>query len=333
MEGSVIVLKSARAMLQGMLRIALAAWLCAGAVFARAGDAPWGKKDFGVLLAGPGGGSDWDQLIGELRKTLGKTRPVQAVAGAYGTRELQRAIESLQAEQVKKIVVVPLYLHSESRDTEQLRYMLGLREHPSKEYLEAWGMTARVVKRAKAKVPVVVSRGLDDDSLVAEILLLRAQGLSREPAKETVVLLGDGAADDAANERLAAVLGSLAGKMMVRSRFAGVESALLRPDSATKKDQARKSAEALRARLSALSRKSRVLVVPHLLARDGSERALKKKLDNLFVRYKGEALLPDKRLASWIESRAKEAAGGEDMVKFKDEGRALPAEKKQRFIQ
>lgn len=303
---------------------ALLSFLGAGLTPAQALSAAWGKKPYGVLLAGSGGGVEWNSLVGQLRKGLGKQRPLETVTGSYGTREVQHAIDRLQAQRVSKIVVVPLYLYPHGADVEQLRYLLGIRELPSEEFLEGWGMKSRVVKRAKAKVPIVMADELAEEGFIAEIFLQHAQKLSLKPKKEVVVLIGQGRAADDENTAREELLTSISGKMLVRSRFRSVQAALLRPPTKEKPKQAEESERAMRKLIRDNSVRSRVIVVPYLMARDGSGRALRKKLNNQFYRWSGGALLPDRRVAAWVLKSAKRAAQRTDMVKFKDAGKGLP---------
>ncbi len=300
--------------------------LCAAPTPAQLLSAPWGKKPYGVLLAGAGGGADWNSLIGLLRKELGERRPLETITGSYGTREVQHAIDRLQTRRVAKIVVVPLYLYPRTADAEQLRYLLGIREFPSEEFLEGWGMKSRNVKRAKAKVPIIMTEGLGDEGFIAEVLLQHAKKLSRKPKKEIVILIGRGRAADEENTLREELLTSISGKMLVRSRFRSVQAVLLRPRTKEKPRQAVESEIAMRKLIRANSVRSRVIVVPYLMARDGSGRALRKKLDNLFYRWSEGTLLPDKRVAKWVRKSAQRAARRKSMVEFKDEGKALPTE-------
>lgn len=304
---------------------ALLAFFCAGFTPAPALSVPWGKKPYGVLLAGTGGSAEWNSLIGLLRKELGVRRPLETVTGSYGTREVQRAIDRLQAQRVSKIVVVPLYLYPRTANAEQLRYLLGIRELPSEEFLAGWGMKSRTVKRAKAKVPIIMTQGLGDDGFIADVLLQHAEKLSRKPKKEVVILIGRGRAADEENTLREELLTSISGKMLVRSRFRSVQTALLRPSTKKNPQQAAESELAMRKLIRGNSIRSRVIVVPYLMAHDGSGRALRKKLDNLFYRWSEGTLLPDKRVAKWVLKSAQRAARRKSMVKFKDEGKALPA--------
>lgn len=299
---------------------------------ANAAPSPWGEKPFGVLLVTAVGGRDWNKTVNDARKSLGKLKPVESVSGVFGTREIQRALKRLEAQKVKKIVVVPLSLTSESKEIEQLEYLLGIRELPSKKFLSAWRMKGRIIKRAKAKVPIVMSGSLDDHPLVVGILSSRAGEMSIKPEKEAVVLVGFGSAYDEENTLKERLLEKLAKAIQVEGKYKIAKPVLMRPSTKEKPRLAADSEKRLRNLIRLHSVTTRVIVVPHLLIADGRERYLRKNLDRMFHRFKGKALLPDDRIAQWITMTAEKTSSREDMVKFKDKGKKLPPEPRKRNV-
>ncbi|MFH1725234.1 MAG: hypothetical protein ABII00_11525 [Elusimicrobiota bacterium] len=308
----------------------LAAWLVALPAWSQS---PWGEKALGVLVIAESGGAEWSAFVRDLRKSLGNQYPLETSVGPVAPRAMQRAIDRLQAAKIRKIVVVPLHLHSQSPEIEQIRYILGLRKYPSEAFLDAWGMRGRVVPRAKLKVPLVMSDALDDAPLAAEVLLSRAREMSREPEGESVVIIGNGAPADEDNEIVERHLGSLARKIEAEGLFRTVRGVALRPQTKDDPRQAAESERRLQALIRNLSRVSRVIVVPHLLARDGTERAWLKKLNSLFYRWRGKALLPDARLVRWVRDRVDASRDLPDMVRFKDAGQGLPPKPRKRIVQ
>ncbi|MFH2204602.1 MAG: hypothetical protein ABIJ96_15920 [Elusimicrobiota bacterium] len=313
----------------GVLRFILSVFLllsAAGQPAAGTEKSPWGKKPYGILLIGPAGGHSWNATISSLRKELGSQKPLETVSGTYGTRELQHALDRLKATSVQKIVVVPLSLHSKTMEIDQLKYMLGISEHPSKAYIDAWRMNERLIKRAKVKLPITIGGGLDAAPLVGEILTAQAKKLSREPAKESVVLVGFGTEADEANTVHKRLLDTLGGQIRAQGGYQDVRTHLMRPSTKDKPKLDADSERRLRTLIKNLSVKSRVIVLTHMLEQDGQERTLHKKLDYLFYRWGAGSLLPDKRITSWIMAEAEKAALTETMVKYKDDGKQRPAE-------
>lgn len=307
----------------------------------------FGPKPFGVLLYSSAGGGDWRKLTGDLRNVLEPKIPFETLSGSADRRGVQRALDRLQAAKVRKIVVIPLQLRTRNDDADQLQYLLGLSKFPSKAFMTGWRMSGRVIPRAKAKVPIVMGKGLDDDPVVADILLVRAKAMSRDPKKESVVLVAQAGAEEE-DESLKSLLQGHAKRLAEKGGFHSVRAEVLPSKNARTRGQreesghpelrlgekterifqARTPMERLKARLRALSRRTHVLVLPFLLERDGSERLLRKNLDNIFFRWKGEALMPHDGLVRWVHDQIEATRKLENMVRFKDEGLATPAQKR-----
>jgi len=300
------------------------------ALFARARaneTSPWGAKSVGVLVVAEYGGGEWNRFVSDARKALGKGVPLEAYAGALGSKPLQKAVDRLQAERIERIIVVPVVLDSAVPEVEQLRYLFGAREFPSEAFLEKWRMGKRLVARVKTKLPVVITAGIDGHDSVANILLSHAKTMSRDPAKETVLLLGVGGDGDDEHARLSARIDSLARGLAAQGRFAGASGFLVRSATAKRPLRREQSIRALRRMIREASQRSRVLIVPCVLIDDGSLRGWKKELDNLFYRWKGTTLLPDPALIAWLKERVEQARTADTMVVFKDGGHLLPSKK------
>ena len=302
----------------------VAVLLLAGAVKA----SPWQSKPVGVILVSDSGGRDWNHFVANARKSLGKEIPLETHTGSLGTRGLQKAVNRLQAEKVKRVIVVPVYLESVVPESAQLRYLFGAQEHPSKAFLEKWNMVgSRIIKRVKTKVPVVITNGFDGHDAIVRTLLERAQEMTKDPKKQVVILIGSGVEDDTENKILAARLDSLAGTLAIRGGFASARGFLIRPNAEKKPRQYEKSIHALRNTIREESKQRRVIAVPYLLVDNGSVRAWRKRLDNLFFSWKGKTIMPSDALHTWLKVRLDAGRRAKDMVVYKDEGQALPSPK------
>ena len=292
----------------------------------------WSERPFGLIIAGSGEGADWNATANSMRASLGQTKPVEIISGTFGTKEVQKAVDRLQAQKVKKIVVLWLDLYSQSSDIEQLKYLLGINKFPSRAYMDSWKLKGRKLTRVKSKVPIVIAGGLDDHPAVSAVLESRAAPMSRSPGEESVVVVGYGSSLDEENAVKQNILESLARSMESAGGYKIVRTALIRPPTKQKPRLHDDSIRTLRAVIKDLSIRSRVIVVPHLLTRDGRERRLKKDLDNLFFRWRGQAILPDEKIIAWLGEIAQKASALENMVEFKDDGQALGPEKRERFV-
>lgn len=311
----------------------LAALAAAGAAYARAAapGAKFGAKDFGVVLLAHGGSSVWNKSVLKVRDGLASRFPIEVAFGMADARTIQKAVDRLAGARVKRVIAVPLFVSSHSEVMEQTKFVLGIRKEPSREFMDAphahRGHT--LAKRVETKLPIVLTPALDDHPIVGEILLARAKEMSREPAKEAVVLVGHGPLDDKDDELWLRSMSNLGKTVRAAGGFASVHSVTLRDDAPEKK---RKEADRrIRDLVSKLSRGGRVLVVPCLIAPGGIERRVQKTLDGLFYEWTGKTLLPDDRIGRWVSLGVEASEAQPDMRQYKDGSRPLPpAERKRR---
>ncbi|MBI4676197.1 MAG: hypothetical protein HY748_01300 [Elusimicrobia bacterium] len=284
---------------------ALAALLPASAFGAAAGmseQVRLGAKaqtEAGALVMLPGISQDWAMAMAVIRRSL-SPKFVMDFAEASNVKALQAAVDRLQARKVKKIVVVPMLLSSHSAEMDENRYLFGVREFPSAAYLG--GAHAHsgysLVRRVKAKVPVVLTQALDDHAVFAELVAERAQAQSKDPSREAVLLVVPSSRADLANSQWTGTIQSLADKVRKATRFKSVQTAFVPEDVG--QDERAKAEKTLRATARSLGDEGRVIVVPLSLSR-GPERRLRKVFEGLFLRFDGKPALPDKKVARWVE--------------------------------
>ena len=300
-----------------MRRAAALALLCL-ASGASAASSPWSEKAYGVLLVGPDGGQDWNLFVAAVKKRLGAGVPVEAFAGPLETKSLQKALDRFQASRAPKVVIVPLFLHSASKEYDQLKYILGIEKLPSREFLDSWGMRSRVVPRAKTKAALVLGLPLGADEAVSDVLRERAKDGARRGPAETALLLGAGAGEEGENSARLKDIEAHAAKLE------GAKAWLLRPGTKGMPRQGADSEHKLQELAQTMAHAGRVVVVPYLVVNDGSLRAWKKVLSNPFLRWVEKGLLPHERLVRWAGDRAEALRGVPDQVRFKDAGQTLP---------
>ncbi|MBI5625449.1 MAG: hypothetical protein HY924_16850 [Elusimicrobia bacterium] len=257
------------------------------------------QLDAGALLVLSGSGQDWASVVTDVRKAL-EGRFLVEQAPASDAKAIQAAVDKLQARRVKKIVAVPMLLSSHSAEMDENRYIFGVREHPAAAFLGSHAHSGySVVRRIKARVPVVLTAALDDHSVFAELLTERALDLSKDPSRESLVLAVPSLAVDLANSQWSGTIQSLAEKVRRATGFRQVQTVFLTEDaSQVDRDKAE---QALRSTVRGLAEgKGRVIVIPVSLTR-GSERRLRKLFEGLFVRFDGKAALPNPKIIRWVE--------------------------------
>jgi hypothetical protein len=148
-------------------------------------------------------------------------------------------------------------------------------------------------------IPIRMTAALDSHPLVGAILTSRAQGISKEPASEALVLVAHGPSKDEENRLWLDEMRVLAGQVAKALPFRSVDYITVRDDApAPIRDAATAELRALVSRRAAAP--SRVLVVPLLLSFSGIEAGIRKRLEGLEYAMADQGLAPDDRLVEWV---------------------------------
>ena len=272
----------------------------------------------GILILAHGGDPAWNAEIEKLRVAVSSAAPAALALGMADPETLQQGVDALEGQHVSEIIVVPLFVNSNSEVMDQTRYALGLTESPSEvlraaeERMKTMPMPPGMahhhmhlfsLKRVSHRAKIALAPALDADPFVSSVLLDRARALSHEPAKETVILVAHGPVADAAVKDWETDLAAHARAMIKEGGFRGAQTALLRDDAAP---EVRANAVAeLRAKVKAAGADGgRALVVPVLISRGGIEDKIPRDLAGLTFAWSGDALLPHSGFDLWVLERA-----------------------------
>lgn len=270
-------------------------------------------KPFGILLLYEGSDPVWETTVAAIRQKMGIGFPLKPVAGLGDQKALQKGVASLRAERVEKIVVVPLFLFSFSDIMKQNRYLLGLSLKPPREHGQEpqYELGFAGSKPVENSLPLVMTKALDDNPILGDILAARAKSLSRDAAHEAVVLIGEPPTGKDERGQWETMTAALARQVRLKGGFQSVTAAAL---PINLRQTERESAETrLRRQIKALRAAGPPIVVPLELTRGPVSSRIPKALDGLFIKYNGKSALPDSRIVSWAQSAAREGAGLADM--------------------
>jgi len=262
---------------------------------------PDAERTIGVVVLAHGGSRRWNQTV---RRTVAQAKlsvPTEVVFGMgmhpHEVDQLQQAVERLERRGARRLVVVPLLISSSSEVMRQFQYLFGLREH---------GPWEAMVRPLTLRTPILMTGPLEDDPAVAEVLVERAQRLSRSPQEEAVVLVAHGPTSDDDDARWHETMERLAAAVRVRGGFQAVIPVTMRDDAPTPVQEA--ATARMRAVVEECSRRGRTLVVPLLIARGGIEAKIPQRLTGLAYAYRGEALLPHPSIVQWLTRQVEQAA-------------------------
>ncbi|MBI4060805.1 MAG: hypothetical protein HY403_05185 [Elusimicrobia bacterium] len=307
--------------------LALAASPAASSGF---GNASMGSKPYGVLLLASDAGGAWKTELGALRSQL-RGVAVESVESAGDVVAIQRGLDRLKSQHVTKVVAVPLELVAESPVMDELRYLFGIREEPARDRPDAPrpGMApvksanksslvfpGRGPRRLKSESELVLAATIDKSPALAGILADRARTLARDPAKESVVLVGIAPRSDKGLEAWKTAAAAIAESIRVKGGFR--EAAIIWVRDGTRAGQQDKDRESNKATLRRLATQGGVVAVP--LAPDGRrvEKLLRRQLGSAGYRWNGKGLIGDPRLADWIVSISKSASALPDVRQYRD---------------
>ncbi len=263
----------------------------------------------GTLIVAHGGGPAWDATVETVAREVKLPGPVGvSFLMGPGAKEhrFQDMVRDLARRGAREVVVVPMLVSSHSGHYDQIRYLVGDLDTLDQEMLHHLHMSG--IERADAKVPLRLTRAMDDAPEIAEVLADRARSLATDPAKQALFLVGHGpnSAEDYA--AWMANLRQVADTVTARAGFRSVLLDLVRDDA-----PAPVRAEAV-SRVRELIRLQHeltgqpVVVVPILVAKGRvSTEKLPKDLEGLPIAYTSEGLLPHAQMARWVESRVRGA--------------------------
>ena len=280
----------------------------------------------GILVMAHGGGTTWNSMVKEAAKPLIEKHPVEFAWGMANFVSLQKAVRNLEAENVDRIIVVPLFISKHSPILRQAEYLLGLRDEladqpmPVMHYTEEFEIMSGVdldeshkmhnmlfpptLNQVEVRVPVQFTDALDDHPAVAGILRDRILALSDDPANETVVLAAHGPNGEEDNTRWVQSMESLAAQVQQKQKeegrptFRNINALTVRDDAP--EDIHEQAKQHFRAVVRQGNISGEVIVIPVFLSPGGREKSIAQRLENLDFKWKGETLLPDERLTDFL---------------------------------
>jgi sirohydrochlorin ferrochelatase len=275
----------------------------------------------GILLLAHGGSAVWNDNVNALAARVDKDRPVEVAFGMATRANIQTAVDKLVARGVTEIVAVPLFVSSHSSVLTSTQYLLGLRAEAPPELASFAKMSHGPAKGAapshdhhaaadpgegtrpvKVPVPIRMTGALDGHPIVAAILADRARAISKDPAREAIVLVAHGPVNDVENQQWLNNLGVLASGIRKDASYASIDWMTVKDDAPPAiRDAATAELRALVTKRSESG--ARVLIVPVLLSYGGIEQGIRKRLDGLDYVMATQAIMPDDRLAQWIEAQ------------------------------
>ena len=268
------------------------------------------EHDFGVLVMAHGAGPAWNGEVEAMLAPLHRDYPMEIAFGMAEAASLQEGVAKLEAQGVNRIAVVRLFISGESwyERTEQI---LGLapgapsrasghsgHDDHGEHSMELW----RIDTHSSFALS---DEGLADAPETGAVLAERVRELSRDPPRESVLVLAHGPEDDDENQRWLALIDARAEAVRQTAPFRRVQAETLREDWPDK----RAASEArIRAFVEqAVQDDGRAIVIPYRVAGFGPYAEV---LEGLAYVSDGRGLLPSAEVERWVRRQVEELRAG-----------------------
>lgn len=276
----------------------------------QAADADAGD-DFGVLLMAHGGIDSWEREVADTLAPLQREFPMEIAWGMADAASLQRSVDALEARGVDRIGVVRLFVSGESwyeRTGQILGIMPGAPERsevPADAHAGHHGMSMEFWQLDTDAAFAMSRQGLSEAPEMGEVLVKRVQALSHEPAREDLLVLAHGPADDAENRRWLADIDERADAVRAAVPLRRVKVMTLREDWPEEREAA---VQAIRAFVERAADENGVaIVIPYRVQGFGPYEEVLEGLDYL---SDGRGLVPHPHVTEWVRRQALELRDG-----------------------
>ena len=266
------------------------------------------KNAVGTIIIAHGADSTWNSHVFEVAKQVRTGGPVEVSflmgPGAKEAR-FQDLVRKLEAQGVREIAVVPLLVSSHSGHYDQIRYLAGEKIELSETMMHHLHMAG--IERATTKVPIRLTRALDDAPQVARVIADRALAMESEPGTRALFIVGHGPNSAEDHAAWMTNLRRIADSVKVWTGFRDVRVDVVRDDApAEVRAEAVLRVRELIEMQHAITGKD-VIVVPILVSRGAVSRdKIPNDIKGLPTVYRGDPLLPHKAIAELIEVRVAE---------------------------
>jgi len=258
------------------------------------------KNDAGVLIMSHGFREQGDKMFRQSLSDIANALPTSLSLGMgmMMSDHVQLSINDLEAAGVDKIVVVPVVSNRYNELMRQWEYILGQRDKA--EFV--------TVPQVKSKAKIYLAKPPEDDPLIAEIIHDHAIEISKNPAKDFVIIVAHGASGkDAArdNPKELEILETLARYVKEDGGFADVKAALLQDDAPAAVREA--NVQRLRAMAQgAVDRGQSVLIVTNLIGARTLQPKLRADLKGIDYAFNAKGIAQHPNFVEWIGEAVRE---------------------------
>ncbi|UOF90633.1 hypothetical protein LSG31_22730 [Fodinisporobacter ferrooxydans] len=245
------------------------------------------NQKFGVLVIAHGSPDHaWCEMIREIVRQVRISVPIElAFLGGDAETSIPATVARMEKRELHQIIVVPLFISSYTTHIEEIRYMLGIGGKPSFET-----DVTTIIHHAV----IHFCEPLDDHPLIVDILLERIKELYH-PKTDEIVLVAHGVNEESAAPRYQQLMEHL--QTSIQEALSAFD-----PHSVHFVHYGTFYPETIRSVVEQAANQKIPIVIPYFLSEGHFTKTLiPRKLQGLFYKYTGKALLPHPNISRWIE--------------------------------
>ena len=269
---------------------------------------PLAEEDTGVILFAHGSDFHWNENLRLAAEPLMKRYKIEFAFSMADPYTIERAVRRLEQRGAKAIIVVSAFA-SRSSYRKEIDYLAGLDiENHSDDHIDennghgghgGHAKSSSSVPRILTSLPIIWTGGYEDNPLFASALFDRVLALSKDPARETVILTAHGTHDDHKNDEWLKKLDSIANQMRDQGghKFKAFKVATWREDWPDKRAPWVKKVRAMVTEAS--KQGDKVIIIPARTTAVGPE---KRFLSGLEFEL-GEGFAPHPLFTQWVSEQ------------------------------
>ncbi|WP_350281960.1 CbiX/SirB N-terminal domain-containing protein [Nitrosomonas sp.] len=269
---------------------------------------PLTEEDTGVILFAHGSDFHWNENLRLAVEPLMQRYKIEFAFSMADPYTIERALRKLEQRGAKAAIVVSAFA-SRSSYRNEIGYLTGLDiENPDDHTHDnnsghgghgGHAKSSTPVPRILTSLPVIWTGGYEDNPLFASALFDRVLALSKDPARETIILTAHGTQDDRKNDEWLEKLNSIANQMRNQGgqKFKEFKVATWREDWPDKRAPWVKKVRAMVTEAS--KQGDRVIIIP---ARTTSVGPEKRFLSGLKFEL-GEGFAPHPLFTQWVDEQ------------------------------
>jgi sirohydrochlorin cobaltochelatase len=290
-----------------MIRL-LGTMLAALLLFVAPAAAQPARDDFGVLVMAHGGGTAWNAQVETMLEPVRRDHNLEIAFGMASPDTIQAAVRRLEQRGARRIAVVRLFVSGESW-RERTEQILGLRPgappRPQSDAHAGHGGSGHdghdmSLWRIESSARFALSNeGLMNAREMGAVLVERVRPLSRDPRRETVLVLAHGPEDDAENERWIREIDARTQMLRDHAPFRRVVVETLREDWPERRAASEARIRALAA--EAARDGGQLIVLPYRVTGFGPYARV---LEGITYTADRQGLLPSPQVEQWVRRQA-----------------------------